>query len=421
MRVWSRFICAGSLCAAMLLAAATLPAAAATTPLPPLRNGSVVTGPGQFRHDGPLRIHGNVTLRQMDLDLRGPIQVDAGARLVLDHVHLRISDPPGTPNGTSGLACAGPADIVIRDSQMTPVGAAHPMWELRGRLDVDGFQTLNSEFHLHGVQARLRRLRIFELQVHPGTQLQGDDLDLVFLSDFVASADRLRFSHIPSGQWFSRTLHLGGGAVARLTHARAQIFLVYIQGHGNVALSHLGRVQIALFPHCSGRLHLPRGHLGSAARPAIFPDPKQSDCAFRVSLDDVNVDTWDVYTGGHARLTLDHSYVDELNAFDDAHVTIRNSVLLADWLAIGGHAQVRVSHSRVGALSMVRERPDLATSQVRVTGDARARFGHVRFDCGIYAGDRAHVTIVAPAAPPTYVHREQQASVVMLPAGASPE
>lgn len=413
----SRCMRATGLILAILLVFVVYPASAAT-PLPPLRDGSVITGPGTFEHEGVLHVRGNVTLRNLDLDLRGPIRVDAGAHLMLDHVHLRVSDPPGTPNGTSGLTCAGPAAMVIRDSTMAPVGAAHPMWEIHGSIDVHGFQTLNSEFHLYAAQAKLQQLRIFELQLHPGTHLTGRDLDLVFLSDYLKPGERLRFSDIPAGQWFSRTLDLGGGSTAALTHARAQIFLLYIQKNNDVTLAHLGRVQLALFPHCNGRLRLPRGRLGNADHPAVFPEPKQSDCAFHLSLNDVNVDTWDVYAGGHANLTFDHSYIDELGVGDQARVTVRNSVLLADWLSVGGTAQVDVSDSRVGALSMAGERPDLATSQVHVFGDAVVRFDRVRFDCGIYAGNHARVMVHAPGTAPNYIQREQQASVQVLPAVA---
>lgn len=399
---------------ALLLTIAVRPTHAAT-PLPPLRDGSVITGPGSFEHDGVLQIRGSVTLRNLDLDLRGPIHVDAGAHLVLDHVRLRVSDPPGMPNGTSGLTCAGPAAIVIRDSTMTPAGAAHPMWEIRGSIEVHGFQTLNSEFHLHAAQANLQRLRIFELQLHPGTHLTGQDLDLVFLSDSLEPGERIRFSDIPADQWFSRTLHLGGGATAALSHARAKLFLLYIQKNDDVTLAHLGRVQLALFPRCSGRLRLPRGRFGRTGHPVLFPEPKLSDCTFRISLSDVNVDTWDVYTGGHADLSLDQSYIDELGAGDQAHVTVRNSVLLADWLSIGGAARVDVSHSTVGSLSMAGERPDLATSQVHVFGGAVVRFDRVRFDCGIYAGDHARVVVQDPGVAPQYIRREQQASVQVLP------
>lgn len=414
MRGGNRCIAPASLFFTLLLVVAARPVFAAATPLPPLRDGSVITGPGQFEHDGVLQIHGSVTLRQLDLDLRGPIHLDTGARLVLDHVRLRVSDPPGSPNGTSGLNCAGPAEIDIRDSEMTPVGSAHPMWEIRGRIDVRGFRTLNSEFHLYAAHASLHRLRIFELQLHPGTDLEGSDLDLVFLSDYLEPGQRVQFSDIPANKWFSRTLHLGGGAIAKLTHARAQIFLLYIQKHSDVTLAHLGRVQLALFPQCNGSMRLPRGRLGSARTPAIFPDAQHSDCSFHLSLNDVYVDTWDVYTGGHAHLTFDHSYIDELGVTDNAQVTVRNSVLFADWLAVGGEARVNISDSRVGALGMVAERPDLATSQVHVLGDAQVRFDHVRFDCGVYAGDHAKVIIADPRVAPKYIQRQQQGSVQML-------
>ena len=47
----------------------------AETPLPQLHDGAVITGPGEFRHDGELFIQGKVTLKQMKLALHGPIRV----------------------------------------------------------------------------------------------------------------------------------------------------------------------------------------------------------------------------------------------------------------------------------------------------------------------------------------------------------
>ena len=98
--------------------------------LPVLRGGTTVAGPGIFRHEGTLYVAGTISLQNMTLELNGPIVIAAGAHLELAHVQLRISDQPGTSNGTSGLKCLGPARIEIRDSSMRPVGSAHPMWSI---------------------------------------------------------------------------------------------------------------------------------------------------------------------------------------------------------------------------------------------------------------------------------------------------
>ena len=145
-----------------------------------MHDGAVLTGPGEFRHDGELFIQGKVTLRQMTLALHGPIRVAAGATLELDDVHLVVSDPDGAPNGTSGLRCEGPAHVIVRHSTMAPAGSAHPMWQLQGDVDVDDFATTNSEFHLNRVEARLDRLKIFELEISHQSRVTANGLDLVF-------------------------------------------------------------------------------------------------------------------------------------------------------------------------------------------------------------------------------------------------
>ena len=61
-----------------------------------------------------------------------------------------------------------------------------------------------------------------------------------------------------------------------------------------------------------------------------------------------------------------------------------------------------IENSTVGALSLAKQRPDLATSQIRVSGHGRAVFDHVRFDCGIVASDDASVSIRRAATPPKY-------------------
>ncbi|MGB6690118.1 MAG: hypothetical protein WBE76_19955 [Terracidiphilus sp.] len=387
--------------------------AAAQRPLPPLHDGAVVAGPGEFRHDGELLVQGKVRLNNMTLDLHGPIRVAANATLELNDVRLNVSDPDGAPNGTSGLTCDGAAHVIVRRSTMTPVGSAHPMWFLQGELDVDGFTTLNSEFHLKRVQARLNQLKIFELEISDGSQVTARGLDLVFLSTHSGDGDHLHFANIPVDRAFTQNLDLGSGAHAQLTDSRMQMFLLYVHGHSEATLAHMDRVQLALFPDCDGTLRLPRGRLGTAAKPAVFPDAKSSNCPFHISLDDVNVDTWDIYTAGHARLTVEDSQIDELIAGEHATVAVSNSNLYADWLAVSGDASMTVENGIVGALRLVKQRPDLATSQIRVSGRGRAVFSGVRFDCGIVAADDANVDINRAAVPPKYA-RHSGNSVIRM-------
>lgn len=395
-----------------LLAVLIIPAiGVAQKPLPPLHDGAVIAGPGEFRHDGDLLVQGRVTLSNMTLDLHGPIRVAAGATLELNDVHLMVSDPEGAPNGTSGLTSDGPAHIVIRHSTMTPVGSAHPMWQLRGDLDVDGFSTLNSEFHLKGVHARLNQLKIFELEISEGSQVTARGLDLVFLSTHSGEDDHLRFANIPVDRTFTQALDLGSGAHAQIADSRMQMFLLYVHGHSEATLAHIDRVQLALFPDCEGTLRLPKGRLGTAAAPAVFPDAKTSNCPFHISLDDVNVDTWDIYAAGHAKLTVEDSQIDELEAGDHAAIAVRNSIVFADWLAVSGDASMTVSSGTVGALRLAAQRPDLATSQIRVSGRGRAVFSGVRFDCGIVAADDAQVDISHAVAPPKYARHSGNAVI----------
>lgn len=396
----------------LLFAVLWFPAiAVAERPLPPVHDGAVLSGPGEFRHDGELYIQGKVVLQHMTLALHGPIRVAAGATLELDDVKLVVSDPEGAPNGTSGLHCEGPAHVIVRHSTMAPDGSAHPMWGLRGEVEVDGFATTNAEFHLNQAQARLDGLKIFELEISGQSRVAAHGLDLVFLSTHTSDDDRLRFENIPIDRAFSRTLELGSGGHAELTDARIQFFLLYMHGHSEATLAHIDRVQLGISPECEGSMRLPRGRLGSAAEPAVFPDPAKSNCAFRIRLNDVNVDTWDVYAAGHAKLTLEGSQIDELVASDHAAIEVRNSDVFADWLAVAGDASVRVENSTVGALRLAKERPDLATSQVRVSGRGRASFSGVRFDCGIVAEDEAWVSISHAAAAPKYLRHTGNAVI----------
>ena len=99
----------------------------------------------------------------------------------------------------------------------------------------------------------------------------------------------------------------------------------------------------------------------------------------------MNADTWDVYAGGEANLTFTNSVIDELTANGHARITVRDSDVYADWLSLDGESQLEVDRSTVGAQRLVAQRPDLATSQVRVNGHSHASFDHVTFDCGVVA------------------------------------
>jgi hypothetical protein len=128
-------------------------------------------------------------------------------------------------------------------------------------------------------------------------------------------------------------------------------------------------------------------------------------------MNDVNVDTWDVYTGGDADLTFADSVIDELIISGHAKVHVRNSELYADWLGVSDEAQLNVESSTVGALRLAAKRPDLATSQARIGGQARAVFSKVRFDCGVVASGQAQVEINGAIIPPQYVRRADNATV----------
>ena len=379
--------------------------------LPKLQDGAVVSGPGEFKHEGELFVQGRITLRNMTLHLRGPIRVAAGATLEIDNVHLLVADPVGAPNGVSGLRCEGPAHVIIRQSTMAPVGSAHPMWGLKGDVDVNGFATTNSEFHLDHVHGQLNGLKIFELEISRESQVTAHGLELVFLSTHSGEDDHLRFENVPVDRAFTRTLELGSGAHAQLSDARIQFFLLYMHGRSSADLAHMDRVQLALSPDCEGALHLPKGRLGSASELAVFPEPHASNCPFRIALNDVNVDTWDVYSGGHAKLTLHDSQIDELIASGHANLTVLKSDVYADWLGVNDDASMTIEDSTVGALRLAAQRPDLATSQVRVTGRGRASFKGVRFDCGVLAEDDSVVTITQPVKAPQYVRTSGHAVI----------
>ncbi|HEX4785773.1 MAG TPA: hypothetical protein VH350_15640 [Candidatus Sulfotelmatobacter sp.] len=354
-------------------------------------------------------------IQGIDLDLRGPITVDAGADLELQNVNIQVSDPPDSANGASGLRCAGPARITIRNSRMSASGSAHPIWSLQGNLTVDDFQTVNSEFHLDHVQAELTNFAIFELEISHSSAVVGKNLRLVFLSTHTGDDEHLDFSDIPADRPFSRKLRMGSLAEADLTDTSAQLFLLYVHGKSDVALNRIGRAQLAFFPSCRGTLTLPHGRVGSATSPVVIPDANGSDCPFRFRMIDVNADTWDVYAGGEADLTFTNSVIDELTADGHAKVSVRDSDVYADWLSLGGDAHLRVEHSSVGARRMAAQRPDLATSQVRLGGHSEARFDRVKFDCGVVAAGASNLVIRDPVISPKYIRQADGATVKTEP------
>lgn len=358
-----------------------------------------------------MHISGHVRLRNISLDLRGPVTVAAGADLEFTNVSLHVSDPPGAPNGTSSLRCEGAAKITIRNSSMTEEGSAHPIWMLKGQVTVDGFETVNSEFHLDHVQAELTNFKIFELEISRESHAIGRHLRLVFLSTHTSDDERLEFSDIPADTPFTRKLRMGSGAEAELNDTMAQMFLLYVQGRSEVTLSHIGRAQLSIAPSCHGALTLPHGMTGSAAKPVVVPERGASDCPFRFHLSEVNVDTWDVYAADGADLTFTNSVIDELTANGKSKLTVRDSEVYADWLSLGGEAQLLVERSTVGAQRLAAQRPDLATSEVRLGGHSRAVFNHVKFDCGVFANGDASVAIHDPVTSPKYVRREERATV----------
>ncbi len=383
--------------------------------LPALDDGTVIDEKAEFRHDGLLRVSGRVKLKNISLDLRGPLTLAAGADLELDDVNLRVSDPPASTNGTSGLHCEGPAKLKIHRSIMTAVGSAHPIWALQGDLTVGGFQTTNSEFHLDHVEADLENFTIFELEISHSSHVVGRHLRLVFLSTHTGDDDKIDFADIPANQTFSEKLRMGSLATADLTDTVAQLFLVYVHGRSDVSLSRIGRAQLSIAPTCRGKLKLPHGRVGSAKSPVVVPEPGASDCPFRLRLQEVNADTWDVYAGGEAKLTFSGSVIDELTANGHASVTVRNSEVYADWLSLGGDAQLLVEHSTVGAQRLAAQRPDLATSQVRLNGHSQATFDRVQFDCGVIAADDAIAVIRNSATSPKYIRRSGHATVKTEP------
>lgn len=379
--------------------------------LPELRDGTVIDEKTEFRHDGPLLISGKIKLRGISLNLSGPISVSSGAELELQDVNLKVSDPQASANGASGLRCQGPAKIKITHSTMTAVGSAHPIWWLKGDVTVDNFQTTNSEFHLDHVHAAFDNLSIFELEISHSSRVVARHLRLVFLSTHTGDNDKLEFSDIPVDRAFSRKLRLGSLASADLTDTTAEFFLLYVHGSSQVSLNRIGRAQLAIAPACRGSFTLPHGLVGSAKAPVTIPETGASDCPFRLRLSEVNADTWDVYAGGDADLTFSKSVIDELTGNGHAQLTVRDSDIYADWLSLDGDAERRVDHSTVGAQRLAAQRPDLATSQARISGHSRATFNHVTFDCGVVATENSTTVIRDSVTPPKYIRRSDPATV----------
>ena len=414
-QVLLRGIVAGlSIKLAPLLLVLSLPTLA-QKPLPPLKDGTVLHEKGSYRQDGPLRIQGHVRLQGIDLELRGPITVAAGADLEIDNVRVQVSDPAQMANGTSNLRCERPAKITIRNSKMTAIGSAHPIWWLQGDVNVDDFQTVNSEFHLDHVQAKLTNFSIFELEISHSTEVVGRHLRLVFLSTHTSDDEHLEFSDIPADQPFSRKLRMGSGAQADLSDTSAQLFLLYVHGKSQVTLNRIGRAQLAMFPRCRGTLSLPHGNVGTPSSPVIIPAASTSNCAFRFQLSEVNADTWDVYAGGEADLTFTNSVIDELTGEGHAKVSVRDSDIYADWLSWAGDAKLKVENSTVGSQRLAAQRPDLATSQVRIAGRSEAILDHVKFDCGIVASGNSNVVIHDPVISPKYIREMDEATVKTEP------
>jgi hypothetical protein len=100
-----------------------------------------------------------------------------------------------------------------------------------------------------------------------------------------------------------------------------------------------------------------------------------------------------------------------LTASGRARLTVHDSDIYADWLSLEGEAQLQVDHSTVGAQRLATQRPDLATSQVRVKGNSHATFDHVSFDCGVVATENSTTVIHDSVASPKYIRRSDRATV----------
>jgi hypothetical protein len=135
-----------------------------------------------------------------------------------------------------------------------------------------------------------------------------------------------------------------------------------------------------------------------------------------VALVDLGVDTWDAYLSGGpgSHYSFVDSMIDEMAVSGQVHAEVDRSVLYADWLALRDEAARWVRDSTIGALSLVGERADLATSQVKVDGTAQAHFQRVRFDCGMLARGSSRVTVEDSLVPPTYATATDHAHLTGL-------
>ena len=129
----------------------------------------------------------------------------------------------------------------------------------------------------------------------------------------------------------------------------------------------------------------------------------------------MDADTWDVYAGGDADLAFKNSVIDELTADGHARVSVRDSEIYADWLSWAGDARLDVEDSIVGARRLAAQRPDLATSQVRIGDRSQATFNRVKFDCGIVAAGNSTLVIRDPLISPTYIRQMDAATVSTEP------
>jgi hypothetical protein len=391
---------------------------AGARPLPPLRDGAVISGPGAFVQAGDLTMEGAVTLRDLTLHLTGRTRVREGAHLTLQGVHLVVSDPPGAPNGTSSLLCEGPARLHVAGCSLRAVGAAHPMWWWQGHVEMRRFATYNAELHLRHAEAILEDTRYFELDISEGSAVQARRCSAVFLSTRTAQDERIHLAGIPARRPFSARLSLGGGSSATWDDSSLEIFLIYIYGATQAHLERVERAQIALvLGDGRGAYRLPRGLLGTPDAPYVVPDQGAAATGGpRVRLVEVGVDTWDVYLSGGpgTRYSFQDSRIDEMVVGGQAQAEVAGSLLYADWLVVRDDARLWVRDSTVGALDLAEAelRPDLATSQVKVDGTARARFERVRFDCDIHAAGTSTVELVQTRAEPRSLATSEGARII---------
>jgi hypothetical protein len=76
---------------------------------------------------------------------------------------------------------------------------------------------------------------------------------------------------------------------------------------------------------------------------------------------------------------------------------------------------LKVDHSTVGALRLATQRPDLATSEIRLFGHSHAAFDHVNFDCGVVVADSSSIVVHDSVTSPKYIRRSGGATVTTTP------